>query len=806
MLVRLFLLLILSNFTLILFAQEKDKQVYAKRIQEAPQIDAYLDEECWTNTDIAKGFYQVEPINGAPATFDSRVRIVYNNDAIFIGAMLLDETPEKILTELSQRDDLPMADYFGVYFDPFNDNQNAYGFFVTAAGVQVDMKANTYGNEDESWDAVWTSKTRITEKGWIAEFKIPYSALRFPKNTSDTWGFNINRNIKRLRENTSWNFVDTEISGFLTQQGELKGIEDITPPLRLSFFPYASGHVEKAAGEDKWDYFTNYGMDLKYGINESFTLDVTLIPDFGHVQSDDKVVNFSPFEIYYQERRPFFTEGTELFDKNGVFYSRRIGDEPDGYSEIESKYSEEDILENPAKTQLINATKLSGKTSGGLGIGVFNAMTAASHAKVIDSSGQEKHILTQPFTNYNMMVFDQALKNNSYISLYNTNVYKGSGEMIANVSGLDGRIRDKKNRYQLKGHLNVSQDYHPDSTTDLGFNYYLNVGKISGTFRYNYWQNVESDTYDPNEMGYLQNNNEFAHGINFSYHIFDPVGIILNSVSSFELQHRSLYAPREYTSFYMEIDNRTTFLNYLTVGGETGIQPFSTYDYFEPRVEGWKLTQPPNYWFDFFVSPDYRKAFVLDANGGIWYSRKYDQFDYWFSLSPRIRVSDHLSFNHRFNFNDQRNDIGYVLDSINNNKNVIIIGSRNIRNITNTLNVNYIFTDKSSLSFRMRHYWLRANYNQYFRLKEDGDLQASEYNEYNDFSFNAFNIDMVFTWNFAPGSEMLLVWKNAIYVDDEQAAENYFDGFRRTVNSPASNGFTIKLMYYLDYQYLKKII
>ncbi|MDZ7741212.1 MAG: DUF5916 domain-containing protein [Bacteroidota bacterium] len=802
---RLFFSIILIFIAAGLFSQEKTKTLFAKRISKAPEIDAKLDDFCWENADIAKDFYQVEPLNGAKATFDTHVKIVYDDDAIYIGAFMLDEEPEEILTELSPRDDIPMVDHFGVYFDPFNDNQNAYGFFVTAAGVQVDMKANTYGNEDDSWDAVWESKTRISDKGWIAEFKIPYSALRFPKNSKGTWGFNINRNIKRLRENTSWNFVDTEISGFLTQQGQLLGIENIKPPMRLSFFPYASGRIEKAAGEKSWDYFNNYGMDLKYGINESFTLDVTLIPDFGHVQSDDRVVNFSPFEIYYNERRPFFTEGTELFEKNGVFYSRRIGDEPDGYEEIEKEYDEEDILENPTETQLINATKLSGKTSGGLGIGIFNAMTATTHAKVRDSLGNEKHIITQPFTNYNMLVFDQALKNNSFVSFYNTNVYKGTNEMIANVSGIDGRIRDKNNKYQARGFLNISQDYHPDSASELGYKYYFSLARISGKFRYNYWQNVESETYDPNELGFLSNNNEFAHGLNFSYHIFDPVGKILNAVSSLSFSYRSLYLPRSFTSFNMEIDNRTTFVNYLTVGGEFGINPVKAYDYFEPRVEGWRLAQPSNYWFDFFVSPDYRKAFVFDVNGGLWRSKKYDQFDYWYSIRPRYRINDHLSLNHRFNFNDKRNDIGYVTDSLNAGEEAIIIGSRNIRTITNVLQLNYIFTDKSSFSFRMRHYWLRAQYNEYFKLQKDGGLSPSEYTASNDFIFNAFNIDMVFTWNFAPGSELLLVWKNAVYADEQDTARNYFDSFRYTIDSPASNSFTIKLMYYLDYQYLRKL-
>lgn len=784
--------------------QIEKKSLQAVKITEEPVIDGSLNDNAWKDKPLASGFYQVEPYNGEPASLNSEVKVVYSNDAIFVGAMLFDPHPDSIYKELTERDDIKIDDYFGIYLDPFNDGQKAYGFFVTAAGVQIDMKANVNGHEDDSWDAVWQSAVKIDTNGWIVEYKIPYSALRFPKKDLQNWGMNINRNIQRYRENTSWNFVDIEKSGFINQQGELNGLKDIKPPLRLSLFPYISGYTEKHAGDKSWSYAYNYGMDLKYGINESFTLDMTLIPDFGQVQSDDQIVNFSPFEVYYQEKRPFFTEGTELFDRNNVFYSRRVGDEPDGYREVIHNNPNKEIVENPTENQLINATKLSGKTNNGLGIGIFNAMTSNTYAILKDSAGSEEKILTQPFTNYNMMVFDQALKNNSSVSFYNTNVYKGKNEKTANVSGISWQLRDKKNLFGFKGHTNVSQMYFPDNKTDLGFNITAELGKISGNLLYAYSLNLESNTYNPNDLGFLRNNNEFQHSLEVEYNIYKPFWKLLSWYNEFDIWYQSLYLPREYTQLGFNFETRATFRNYLTIGGSAGAYPVDQHDYFEPRVEGWYWAEPAYTWFNFFYSPDYRKKFILDFNFGTQTSNEYKSTEYWISLRPRIRINDKFSINHKFKIFADYNDLGYVTDSTNDGKEVIIFGKRDITNIENTLNFSYIFNNKSGLSFRLRHYWLKAVYDRFYDLQPDGKLEPNSYNDPNDFTFNAFNIDMVYTWTFAPGSELSLVWKNAIYTNSNETTENYFDNFRNTISSPATNSFSVKFMYYLDYHYLKK--
>ncbi len=326
----LIILLVISNSV---FTQNLEKRnLEISKITESPKIDGILDDIAWKDASVANNFIQFIPYSGKEPSLQTEVKIAYDNKAIYIGATLYDSNPDSILKELSVRDayEETNADLFVVMLSPYNDGVNAVSFLVSAAGVQSDIKL-TGNNRDLNWDAVWESEVKITEFGWVAEIKIPYSALRFPKSNNQTWGIHFFRNIRRYREWDTWNFVDINIQGFVNQMGEVSGIKDVEPPLRLSVTPYVSTYIQNNADNNKWGSDFNAGMDLKWGINQSFTLDMILIPDFGQVQSDDEVLNLSPYEIMYDEKRPFFTEGTELFNKGAIFYSRRIGAKPKNY-------------------------------------------------------------------------------------------------------------------------------------------------------------------------------------------------------------------------------------------------------------------------------------------------------------------------------------------------------------------------------------------------------------------------------------------------------------------------------------------
>ncbi len=373
------------------FAQERN--LPALKINTPIKIDGILDEAAWQKAAIADSFIVNFPTFGVPAKQNTQVRVLYSDQAVYIGAYLYDD-PKLIRKQLTSRDGESRQDidYFSVFFDTYNDNQNGYQFLVTARNVQSDgrlvaNKVSQFGlPTDYTWDAVWESKVTMQKDGWIVEMKIPYSALRFSKKEIQDWGVNFQRYIRRNNEGSFWNKVDPQQNGFVNQFGNLTDVVNITPPLRLSVLPYITTGVRTtplANGTTNTTILRNGGMDVKYGVNESFTLDATLIPDFGQVVSDNVVLNLTPYEVQFQENRPFFTEGLELFNKAGLFYSRRVGSTPNNYQALNNQVNSDAnlrMISNPGITQLYNASKFSGRNKSKLVIGVFNAITAPMNA------------------------------------------------------------------------------------------------------------------------------------------------------------------------------------------------------------------------------------------------------------------------------------------------------------------------------------------------------------------------------------------------------------------------------------------
>ncbi|MBN1252518.1 MAG: carbohydrate binding family 9 domain-containing protein [Bacteroidales bacterium] len=798
------LLLFFNNFSF-LFSQDVKKSINISRTNDIPKIDGVLDDKCWENAEVAKDFIQLRPDNGKPSTFQSEVKFVYDDKAIYVAAMLYDPYPDSIMTQYSPRDEIDISDYFGVYFDPFNSGLNALGFFVTPVNIQIDMKADESGNEDTNWSAVWKSATKINEKGWVVEYKIPYSALRFPKSDIQTWGVNIFRNIQRYRENASWNFIDSEAQGWINQEGQLIGIQNVSPPLRLSFSPYVSGYIENDDANGNWTNFYKGGLDLKYGINESFTLDMMLVPDFGQVQSDDGVLNLSPFEVFYDEKRQFFTEGTELFSRASIFYSRRIGASPNKFYDVEAELSEnETIIENPSETQLINATKISGRTNNGLGIGFLNGMTINSIAKVKDTiSGAEREIITQPFTNYNVIVFDQTFKNNSYISLINTNLSRFADNYSANVTGAELSLFNNKKSFRIYSEGAVSQIFEDSLDANFGYRSYISFSKQSGQFRFSISNNIESDTYNPNDLGYLQSNNEVSYYSWIAYNFYKPVWRLLNMYNTLDLYYSKLYNPDEYSQILTSFNSNMTFKNHLTLGWYLEFELFEKHDYFESRVDGRMFIKPTNNNLNIWFSTDYRKKFAFDISFATETKNQYGRQLFKIGFEPRYRFSDRFLVVLETEIESLNKDIGYVDN--NENQDSIFFGRRNVITIENTINTRYIFNENISINLRLRHYWSAVDYNKFFTLNKSGLLDDdNSYTENNDINFNFFTVDLSFRWIFAPGSELSAVWKNSINTENEQIDNNYFNNLNKTFDSPQINSFSIKVLYYLDYLYLKK--
>lgn len=792
-------------FSTLLFA--KNRNLTAVRTNVTPKIDGILDDSCWAKAEVTSDFIQRDLYPGLPSQQRTEVRILYDDDAIYINAQCFDSAPDSILKELSTRDNEANAELFGVFLDTYNDDINAFGFFVTSAGTQIDARYSE-GTQDFNWNAVWLSSVTVNKEGWAIEMKIPFSSLRFSAKEEQSWGINLIRKIRRARENAFWNPVDPKINALVRQCGDLTGLKNIKPPLRLSFTPYIAGIANHYPYNDKevkdLTYNVSGGMDVKYGLSDAFTLDMTLVPDFSQVQSDNQVLNLSQFEVQFQERRPFFTEGTELFNKGGLFYSRRVGGVP---FDAENAYRElrpgEKIIKNPSQTRLLNASKLSGRTSSKLGIGIFNALSNTTYATLQDSLNNTRNVLTSPLTNYNIVVLDQFLKNNSFVTLINTNVTREGHFRDANVSGGLFRFNSKNNRYTVGGKGVVSNIFYPDSSKPYtGYQSHFDVGKNGGNFRFNLYGTVNSDQFDPNDLGILTMRNNTEAGLILNYHIFTPFWKVNNVHNTVHFVYQRMYNPNAFWNFGIYGNHNTTFTkHFFTCGFDYGIEPIITYDYYEARIHGRFYTYPINYRAGGFISSDYRKKFALDVSGNYRYFVENNRTAYNIEVSPRYRVNNRLSFIYEVSNDIHYDNIGFV--NYNSLTDTITFGRRNLQTVSNIISGDYKFSNKMSLTFRMRHYWSSAKYLQYYTLQKDGYLSLSDYGYDHDVNFNAFNIDVVYFWQFAPGSELNVVWKSALLNRAGDIDFDYYSNFRGSLNSPQNNMVSVKLLFYLDYATVK---
>ncbi len=787
------------------FSQDNQKSYKATRVTAPPKIDGQLDDKAWSDIDIATDFTQTIPYNGRKASQKTEAKIIYTDEAIYVSAMLYDSSPDSILVGLGKRDaddDEISSDLFIVEFNPYNDDQMLYAFKLSASGVQIDERV-TYGNWDKNWDAVWYSATTVNKNGWTAEIRIPYSSLRIPNKTNQVWGMHLWRCIKRNEEWDSWNFVNEKEESTVHQVGELSGITNIKPPVRFSFTPYLSGYTEHNGYNQSTNYLCKGGLDLKYGINESYTLDMMLIPDFGQVQSDDAVLNLSSVETYYDEKRSFFTEGIELFNKADIFYSRRIGSTPKGYNSVYSQLGDNEIVsENPSETQILNATKITGRNANGLAIGVLNAITSNTYATISDTIlNRERKYKTQPFTNYNVLVVDQSLKNNSSISIINTNTSLFGYNYTSNITGVDFKFADKKNNYALFGKGAFSQIY--TSKNSSGFYYDWAIKKTNGNFKFNLNQRTLSDTYNPTDLGYLANNNEIQNTLSLSYNIIDPFGKILSWYNTVSFFNSLLYKPTQYAVFEINSESYITFKNQLGLGIYIGGTPMKKYDFYEPRVDGWKYEEPTAFYAGISTQTDAKKLFSLFIHFANWQTTEYNKQSNAITIKPSLRLNNKLTFSFIFDASLLQNAIGFVGKTADNN--TIYFGRRDANFISNTLETNYIFNNKSSLSLRTRHYWSTVDYKQFYILNNDGTMNTNSgtYSSPNT-NYNSFNIDLIYTWQFAPASELSIMWKNNIDNYSESINYNYFQNIENTWNSPQLNTISFNLRYYLDYNYFRR--
>ncbi len=362
------------------------KKAQAVRVPgESIRLDGRLDEAVWRTAPALSEFVQQEPVEGEPATDPMEVRFVYDDDALYIGARMSSSGP--IQAPLGRRDDDELAEHLQVSLDTYLDRRTAYSFGVTAAGVRIDeyhpSDNNDWRSSDESFDPVWEARTSADSGGWTAELWIPFSQLRFNDRSPQVWGLNVQRWVPSRNEQVYWALVPRTERGWASRFGDLHGIDGIRPSRRLELLPYAASSSQVVGGRDVNNPFNaganlegRVGMDLKVGLGPNLTLEATANPDFGQVEADPAEVNLSAFETFFDERRPFFVERSQLIvgNVNNYFYSRRIGAVPAGPASG-------DFADYPATSTILGAAKLTGRLSSGTSIGALGAVTSGESAR-----------------------------------------------------------------------------------------------------------------------------------------------------------------------------------------------------------------------------------------------------------------------------------------------------------------------------------------------------------------------------------------------------------------------------------------
>ncbi|GMV06532.1 MAG: hypothetical protein AMXMBFR53_28080 [Gemmatimonadota bacterium] len=532
-----------------------------------PEVDGRLDDVAWRGVPVITGFTQVLPVDGAEPTERTEVRVTYDTDALYVVARMFDREPADIARRLGRRDSDASSDVFRISIDSYHDHRTAFEFAVNAAGVRSDaLAANDQAYGDSSWDPVWQAAVSADSLGWVAEMKIPFSQLRFSRDAEQTWGVNFTREIFRKSETARWMWTRNTEQGYASLFGHLEGLQGIPQPRRLELLPYSFASADFDQAADRSSPFNDgsvtsagYGLDLKYGLTSNLTLDATVNPDFGQVEADPAVVNLTDFETYFEERRPFFVEGANLFAFGGgsrafapqLFYSRRVGrapsrpaSEPDGYAD------------NPPATSIVGAAKLSGKL-GAWSLGFMDAVAAAEAARIQAADGTRGTRPVEPRANYGVASLRRDFRGgNTGIGVMATAVNRDLGDptftglrreaysggvdffhrwgarqwtVAGNFSGSrvagDAQAITAAQRSSARYYQRPDQDYatlDPRATSLSGWNSALSVSKEAGSFRIGTDLYATSPGFEINDAGFGSEADEVFHGVWLSQRWLDP--------------------------------------------------------------------------------------------------------------------------------------------------------------------------------------------------------------------------------------------------------------------------------------------
>lgn len=861
---KVFLSSFLLIFCLVLHASDEgkmEKRNYSTvKIEAAPKIDGHLDDDCWNYGVWDGGFTQQFPNTGGDPSQETYVKVLYDHDNIYVAIMAKDNEPEKIRRIFDSRDEFA-GDMVGIAFDSYYDQRTAFEFNVSAAGQKMDLKHFGDKDFDLNWNAIWDAATSVTDSGWVAEMRIPFSQLRYNKGDNKTWGMHVWRWIDREQEESQWQLIPQDASAMVYLFGELNGIQNIRSSRQIEFLPYTSAKVEYKGDEenpyvDKWQPGFNAGLDAKIGISSNFTLDATINPDFGQVEADPSELNLSSYETFFNEKRPFFLEGREIFDyridRDRLFYTRRVGSKP-GYS---PDTDDEEYAEVPDNTTILGSVKLTGRTSNGLSVGLMNSLTSKEYGKIYSANNTET-ISVEPLTNYFAGRIKQELNNANTIvgASFNSVLRKNAEEVFkenftnnATTGGIDFTQYWKDRNYfftvKLAGsHIEGSessitslQESHlhrfqrPDAdhleldtlrTALSGTGATLRIGKQGGQIKYGFKTSYWSPQFNINDIGFIREADKVEQQAWINYESIESSGL--------------------FRKYRFELDNKinSSFGGEIT-DNEFGLEAFGQLQsmwsaHFRgelvlPSYDTRELRGGPALMQDAFsgahihLSSNHAKDFSGFAHAGYWHSfatpTNYYHYGAGLNYNPVNQVTIGLDANYEKNFDHYQ----YV-ETIESDDIIYMAGTLNRDILRTTLRVEYYLTPEMSIQYYGSPYFSVGDYtdfkrvdnpgsrdhlDRYYRYSPDEYSYHTETEEYTfseagkeeftmenpDFSYAQFRSNLIFRWEYKLGSVFYFVWAHEQTKNENIRNPKLDDSFTDLFITGPGDVFMVKLSYW----------
>jgi hypothetical protein len=833
----------------------------ATRTETAPVIDGFLEDDCWEKTGRWSGtFVQQQPNEGSPATEETRLKILYDNHSIYVAFRALDSEPEKINKWLAPRDQIK-GDAVAIVFDSYDDKRTGFAFALTAAGTHADFLCQNFDNDDYTWNAVWEGKTSTDDRGWYAEFAIPLSQLRYSnERTEQEWGMLAIRLIDRKMENDHLHLVPRNNKGLVFSFGRLQGISGLPKSKRIELSPYTSVEYQLSekeagnpyAGGSDWNF--GAGVDGKVGLSSDFTLDFTINPDFGQVEADPSTINLTAYETYYDEKRPFFLEGKNIFSMRGetMFYSRRIGAPPLwNPEEKEGRYSSV-----PGQTHIISAIKVSGKSRRGLSLGLLNSLTARESARITDD-GSEYRTTVQPFTSYSVARVQQDINEgntvvggmltavnrslaDAHLSTLTRNAYAGgfdfeqyfrSREYFLRASlqysyaegtkeAMTALQRSPVHYFQREGASHVSVD---SARTNLqGTSGSLHIGRRGGK-KLIFQQIFQwgSPGFDLNDIGYLESTDYKLINGYVGYVENTPQGI-LRDYNVYAFYRYFWNYGGDYTFGRAGLESNLSFTNkwYLYLCGfydprtiETGMLRGGTPVLLNPR---WGTDMS-------FGSDQSQKLWMKAYHGTVLGSQRYAHFAW---AEANYRPIPNMGLSARLNYTYWRKGLEYAgQQDLPQGGKAYLMSAFEQHTAGLTLRMDYSITPDLSIQFygnpflssgkytefKRATHTMDKDYNKRFRLLGDDVLtyRASD-NQYlvseangdryefanPDFSFRECRFNLVARWEYRPNSVVYLVWGQSRSGSAEEYISSVGQNTKALLDYSPTNALMIKLNYW----------